>query len=294
VTLGYNVSNDLFVDCTYIGINSSPRSDTLPKFYGIEILDFNLGVNIKTTIPNLFKIMPRLSELKAPTNKVLIEYDGNFLLNFLLTLKFFKKDIYIDCHNCAVENEDGKFLRYCINLSYLYCSKVIFRAKIIVHNQSIMDSYPIDSVVVNTPYPELGQYISKKKNNDVLFSCSLNSDEPIEFIIRTCRKLEKQGYKAQITGDFKKLREEIQIMGAPFFTGYISKVSYFELLAHSKVMVCLTNREKTLLYSPREGISLGLKVIVNPSQVNRDFFGEKVIYVDPEDDLAEVVINAIE
>ena len=87
MTLGYNVSNDLFVDCTYIGINSSPRSDTLPKFYGIEILDFNLGVNIKTTIPNLFKIMPRLSELKAPTNKVLIEYDGNFLLNFLLVLR---------------------------------------------------------------------------------------------------------------------------------------------------------------------------------------------------------------
>jgi hypothetical protein len=30
------------------------------------------------------------------------------------------------------------------------------------------------------------------------------------------------------------------------------------------------------------------------SQVNRDFFGEKATYVDSEDGLAELVINAIE
>ena len=59
-------------------------------------------------------------------------------------------------------------------------------------------------------------------------------------------------------------------------------------------MVCLTSRKKTLLYSPREGISLGLKVLMTSSQINKDFFGEQAIYIDSEDDLAEEVINAVE
>lgn len=285
--------NDLFVDCTYIGINRSPRSDVLPKFYSIEALELNIFVNIRTTIPNFFKIIRLLTELEVSTNKVFIEYDGNFLLNFLINLKFFRKVKYIDCHNCAVENEDGKFLRYCINLAYLLFSKLIFRAKLVVHNQSIMESYPLSSIVVNTPYPDLSQYRSDLKNNDVLFSCSLNSDEPIELIIQTCRNLKKLGYKTLITGDFKKISKKLQDMGAPFFSGYITKASYFELLSYSKVMVCLTNRKKTLLYSPREGISLGLTVIMSDNQVNRDFYGDKGIYFGLQDNLADIVINAI-
>jgi len=288
------VSDDLFLDCTYIGINKSPRSDTLPKFYNIEFIDFDLGVNVKTTIQNLLNILPRLGKLQVSTKKVLIEYDGNFLLNLLLNLKFLTKDIYIDCHNSAVENEKGKSLRYYLNLTYLFCSKIIFRSKIIVHNHYIMDSYPLESIVVITPYPELSRYRSEEKINDILFSCSLNSDEPIETIIFACRELEKKGYKAQITGDFKKLPENIQEMGAPFFSGYITNDSYFELLGRSKVMICLTNRTKTLLYSPREGISLGLKVIITSSQVNRDFFGEKAIYLHSEANLVQEIINAIE
>lgn len=287
------MSDDLFVDCTYIGINKSPRSDTLPKFYNIEFIDFDLGVNIKTTIQNLLNILPRLNKLQVSTKKVLIEYDGNFLLNLLLNLKFLTKDIYIDCHNSAVENEKGKSLRYYLNLTYLFSSKIIFRSKIIVHNHYIMNSYPLDSIVVITPYPELSRYRSEEKINDILFSCSLNSDEPIETIIFACRELEKKGYKAQITGDFKKLPENIQEMGAPFFSGYMAKDSYFELLGRSKVMICLTNRTKTLLYSPREGISLGLKVIMTSSQVNKDFFGEKAIYLHSEENLVQEIINAI-
>lgn len=288
------MTNNLFDDCTYIGINSSPRSDTLPRFYNLRFLDFNLGINIKTTIPNILNIMPRLRKMKVSTSRVLIEYDGNLILNFLLILKLFSKDLYIDCHNCAVENEDGKATRYCINLIYLYCLKILFKANLVVHNDAIMEDYPLDSIVVNTPYPNLDRYISTEKNNDVVFSCSLNSDEPIEAIILACQELEKQGYKVRITGNFKKLSEKIQAMGAPFFSGYISKESYFKLLGQSKVMVCLTSRKKTLLYSPREGISLGLKVLMTSSQINKDFFGEQAIYIDLEDDLAEEVINAVE
>ena len=157
-----------------------------------------------------------------------------------------------------------------------------------------MESYPLKSIVVHTPYPDLSRFISSEKNNDVLFSCSLNTDEPIEVIIRTCRELEKKGFTSRITGDFKKLPKKIHTMGAPFFSGFVSKESYFKLLGQSKVMVCLTSRQKTLLYSPREGISLGLTVIMTSSQVNKDFFGEKAIYVDSKENLLEEVINAIE
>jgi len=132
------------------------------------------------------------------------------------------------------------------------------------------------------------------RNNDVIFSCSLNSDEPVDRIIQTCIQLEEKGFKSKITGNFKKLPYEMQINGARFFTGYISKPSYFEILAHSKVMVCLTNRENTLLYSPREGISLGLKVIISSNSVNREFFGSKGIFISLEDDMCELIENAIQ
>ena len=85
------MNDDLFEDCSYLGINESPRSDTLPKFYDIKFIDLNLGLNIKTTLPNLLKILPRIGKLGLSTNKVLIEYDGNFLLNFILIVKFLKK-----------------------------------------------------------------------------------------------------------------------------------------------------------------------------------------------------------
>ena len=235
-----------------------------------------------------------MKNLEISTKKVFIEHDGNFLLNFLLTLKFFKKEIYIDCHNSAVEREKGKLFRYLVNLVYLYFSKILFGVKIIVHNDSIMGSYPLESFVVTTPYPDLRQYVSEYKNNDVIFPCSLNSDEPIEAIIQTCNELQKKGYRSRITGNFKKLPKTIQNMGMPFFSGYISNESYFQLLGRSKIMVCLTNRKKTLLYSPREGIRLGLKVIVNSSQTNRDFYGKKLVYIDPEEDLTEFIINEIE
>ncbi len=85
--------DDLFVDCTYIKINKSPRSNILPKFYEVDLLDFDLKVNIKTTAQNFFFIFSRLQNLEVSTKKVLIEYDGNFLLNFLINIKFFKKEI---------------------------------------------------------------------------------------------------------------------------------------------------------------------------------------------------------
>jgi hypothetical protein len=157
----------------------------------------------------------------------------------------------------------------------------------------VKNHYPLDSYVVYTPFPDLSEFKTNERNNDVLFSCSLNSDEPIDHIIQTCIQLEQKGFKAKITGNFKKLPDEMQVMGAAFFTGYISKRSYFEILAHSKVMVCLTNRENTLLYSPREGISLGLKVIISSNLVNKEFFGSKGIFMGLDDDLCELIENAI-
>lgn len=288
------MTNDLFSDCTYIGVNKSPRSDNIPKFYKTAFIDFDLGVNVKTTITNIIRVLVHLKTVKIVTRNVVIEYDGNLILNFLLILYLLNKKIFIDCHNCAVEKEEGKRLRYIVNIIYLSIAKVLFRCKLIVHNNAVKKHYPLESFVVYTPFPDLSEFKTNVRNNDVIFSCSLNSDEPVDRIIQTCIQLEEKGFKSKITGNFKKLPYKMQINGARFFTGYISKPSYFEILAHSKVMVCLTNRENTLLYSPREGISLGLKVIISSNSVNREFFGSKGIFISLEDDMCELIENAIQ
>lgn len=282
------------VDCTYIGVNKSPRSEVLPNFYGIDFVDFNLDVNIWTTLLNLLAVVKKSRSLTIKTQAVFIEYDGNIFLNFILLCASYNRDIYIDCHNCAVEREENKALRYYTNLVYLSFCRFFIKASLIVHNDAVKNAYPLTVTTVYTPYPQLEEYKAIEKRNDVVFSCSLNSDEPVELIIRLCGELAKKGFEAKISGDFTKLPPAIQEQGLPFFTGYMTKAAYLTLVAQSKVMVCLTSRDGTLLYSPREGISLGLSVIMNDSQVNRDFYGQKATYVRNEADFDEVILNALE
>ena len=265
----------------YIKIHNSPRSKILPKEFGYKIIDFNFGLSLLQSI-SLKPFFLIKGKLIPKNSNLIIEYGGNFFINFWIILfsALKKNDITIDCHNSAVENEKGHFLRFILNRIYLFILNRIFNIKIIIHNEFITP-FALRYSVVETPYPQFNFSDVVKKDIDVLFLCSLNSDEPISFILKVCNYLKSKNLNVKITGNYDKVKS---LYKPEFFiTPYPPYKEYINLIRRSKKTVSLTKRKKTLLFAPREAISLGVKCYVNNSEANRNFYTDKVDYIDIND-----------
>lgn len=260
----------------YISIYDSPRSSLLPEAIGAK--------RLKLTIhPKRFKVMEIFSGVTMEklngikNSECWLEYGGNPFSNIPLLLKLLKQKnkITLDCHNSAVEIEKSKLRRFIVNYFYLMALNKILGVNIIVHNRFIRLPF-IAKAIKHTPYPKLTRSKDVKKNIDILFLCSLNSDEPLDLIFSLCKRFKAQGLKVKVTGNGKKV---LQTGVEEFlFTKYLTYDKYLETLEKSKLAVCLSTRNKTLLFAPREAISLGVKCLVNDSRANRDFYNEKLFY----------------
>ncbi len=264
----------------YIKIHNSPRSKIFPKEFGLEVIDFVFNLPLIKTIGFLpYKIINERKKLIPTKSKIFIEYDGNIFLNFWII--FFclikKNKLVVDCHNSSLENQKGHFSRYFLNILYLIILNRILNINVLVHNNKIKPLF-IKYEIVETPYPKFNFNNVIKKTIDVLFLCSLNSDEPIEKILKICSFLKSHNLKAKITGNYNKVKD---LYSSEFFIiPYLSYEQYIDHIRQSKVTVSLTTRDKTLLFAPRESISLNVDCFVNDSQVNREFYCNKVSYID--------------
>ncbi len=265
---------------SYIKIHNSPRSKIFPKEFGLEVIDFVFNLPLIKTIGFLpYKIINKRKKLIPRKSEIYIEYDGNIFLNFWIV--FFclikKNKLVLDCHNSSLENQKGHFFRYFLNVFYLLILNRILNVKVLVHNNKIKPLF-IKYEVLETPYPKFNFSNVLEKTIDVLFLCSLNSDEPLDLIINLCSKLKSKGIKAKITGDYKKVEKNYD--SEFFFQPYLSYDEYINVLRKSKKAVSLTCRKKTLLFAPREAIALGLQCYINDSDVNKNFYGNKVQYLN--------------
>jgi hypothetical protein len=264
----------------YIKIHNSPRSRILPAHYNLELIDFVFNISLFKSIGLFpYKLINNRKYILPIKSKIMIEYGGNIFLNswiILFNLKN-KNNIVLDCHNSALENEKGHFLRFFFNRLYLIFLNKILGIKIVIHNDFIKPTF-INFFVLKTPYPKFNFSDTVKKEIDVLFLCSLNADEPLDLILNLCTELKSKGIKSKITGDFKKVEKRYD--SEFFFQPYLSYDEYIITLRKSKKAVSLTLREKTLLFAPREAIALGLECYMNDSDVNRSFYGDKAKYID--------------
>ena len=264
----------------YIKIHNSPRSRILPAHYNLELIDFIFNISLFKSIGLFpYKLINNRKNILPIKSKIMIEYGGNIFLNFwiiIFNLKN-KNNIVLDCHNSALENEKGHFLRFFFNRLYLIFLNKILRIKIVIHNDFIKPTF-INFFVLKTPYPKFNFKDYVKKEIDVLFLCSLNADEPLDLILNLCSELKSKGIKAKITGDFKKVEKNYE--PEFFFQPYLSYDEYINVLRKSTKAVSLTSRTKTLLFAPREAIALGLECYMNDSDVNRSFYGDKAQYLN--------------
>jgi hypothetical protein len=264
----------------YIKIHNSPRSRILPAHYNLELIDFVFNISLFKSIGLFpYKLINNRKNILPIKSNIMIEYGGNIFLNswiILFNLKN-KNNIVLDCHNSALENEKGHFLRFFFNRLYLIFLNKILGIKIVIHNDFIKPTF-INFFVLKTPYPKFNFSDTVKKEIDVLFLCSLNADEPLDLILNLCTELKSKGIKSKITGDFKKVEKRYD--SEFFFQPYLSYDEYIIALRKSKKAVSLTLREKTLLFAPREAIALGLECYMNDSEVNRTFYKNKAKYID--------------
>lgn len=264
---------------SYISIHNSPRSSLIPEHFGLTRIDLDAtpsfweALNLKTILR--FLSVLRTKKITQIPEPVWLEYDGNPLVNFAILMFLRKKRIRIDCHNSAVEKQKEKKTKYLISLIYLKFVTKILKVQLIVHNNQIKKKFPLRCKMLVTPYPDLNHYISDKKVNDVIFISSMNSDEPIELMIACCESLSASNIECKITGDSRRLCNDLKERGKKFFTNFLERDMYLELLAQSKVAVALTTRNNTLLFSPREAIALQVPVILTDNAANREFYLDK-------------------
>lgn len=260
----------------YISIYDSPRSSILPSTLGAK------QIKLETQSKRI-KVMDAFSstaldQLKDIKNSLCwLEYAGNPFSNFPVIQKLLKQgnQVTLDCHNSAVELEKYKLKRYLVNYVYLLILNKMFDINIVVHNRFIRLPL-ISHKIQQTPYPKLRRTENIQKDIDILFLCSLNSDEPVEMIFRLCKRFYDQGLRIKVTGNIKKNKNKE--MEKFLFSNYLSYNEYVDVVQKSNLTICLTTRKRTLLFAPRESITLGVKCLVNDSAANRDFYGDKVFY----------------
>ena len=262
----------------YVKIFDSPRSNSLPQSLEMKTLDLKKEHQNFFSIYRYHNFTSVLSKLKdVRDSQVWVEYSGNPFANLVITLAllFRRNKIALDCHNSAIERSKGKLLRFLTSISYLKIMNLAFKVRIIVHNDAIQRKLRTASVVY-TPNPALPEVASLPNKNDVLFLCSLNSDEPQDLILAVCTELHALGYKVKVTGNPNK--NKLQDLTPYLFDSFLSYEDYLSYLYNSHLSVCLSERAETLLYAPREALVLGVKCLINDSQVNQDFYKDKCFY----------------
>ena len=85
------------------------------------------------------------------------------------------------------------------------------------------------------------------------------------------------GLNVKITGDKNKVDKKYD--HAFFFDSFLSYDEYIHAIRKSRKVVCLTTRNNTLLFSPREAISLNVKCFVTRNIANYEFYKDRVTYV---------------
>tara|TARA_B100000965_G_C19600930_1_gene762576 strand:+ start:2562 stop:3569 length:1008 start_codon:yes stop_codon:yes gene_type:complete len=272
----------------YLRLHKSPRSNALPNYLDIELIDIPLEVNIYKSISiKVFCKLFNFFRLFEKRSKLIVEYDGNFIPIFCLVfsnLFFFKKyKIFLDCHVNSYIDINFYSHKTFIKLVVIYIFKYIFRVETLVHNKNSL-SIIKNSIYCPSPFPKIHFSNSENKtkilDNDLLIISSMNKDEPIDEFIQTAKELDSLGYKVKITGDKNKLKLNIDEI-SKFFTGFLDRNEYLDLLQRSKIILAMTSRQYNLLFAPREALLNQKICIVNDSIENKEFYRELCFYSSP-------------
>ncbi len=158
---------------------------------------------------------------------------------------------------------------------------------IIVHNTEFLSlfgkTFPQKPfIVVADPLQYIDANGTDRKNNQILFVCSFDLDEPIDAIINTIERT--PDYNFVITADPKKLpvsqRQRLEACPNLRLTGFLSTEEYHETLCSSTAAIALTNMVATQQSGACEALSSNTPLIATRSTLSEKLFGDWAILVD--------------
>ena len=185
-----------------------------------------------------------------------------------------------------IDGHNGIFQSYWHKLPFF--GRIMKKSKaIIVHNSEFLamfgKTYPSKPfIVVADPLQYIEANGTVRKNNQILFVCSFDHDEPIEAIISTIERT--PDYNFVITADPKKLpapqRQRLEACPNLRLTGFLSTEEYHETLCSSTAAIALTNMVATQQSGACEALSSNTPLIATRSTLSEKLFGDWAILVD--------------
>ncbi|QSJ15830.1 hypothetical protein JYQ62_29140 [Nostoc sp. UHCC 0702] len=264
-----------------------------------ELLAQRLDANIKF-MPHLFKakyIRPLDYLLKLiSTFKYIIQHQPDIVivqappLFGAIAPMLMRVPYVIDAHNATIQGFWLKFpsTEYLLNRSsaiLVHNNEIFHIAKsLIAHNKIVSILDPLEVIIKQN---------KQRLNNQVLVICSFSSDEPIDIIIETIRRL--PDYTFVITADISKLcplqRQLLHEQRNVCLTGFLPTEEYQSLLVSSLAALVLTTRDSTQPSGACEALSSDTQLIISETSLTKELFADWAILVDNS---VESIVSAIQ
>jgi glycosyltransferase involved in cell wall biosynthesis len=115
---------------------------------------------------------------------------------------------------------------------------------------------------------------------NVLVVNTFSADEPLREVVAAAREVPEATF--HVTGDTRRERGRIppDRPGNVRFTGFLPTEAYYELMASSDAVMCLTTRDDTMQRGACEALSMGRPIITSDWPLLRDYFSKGTVHVD--------------
>ncbi|WLG49033.1 glycosyltransferase family 1 protein [Pseudomonas sp. FP1742] len=268
------------------------RADTMKQYWAYDILHLPNKFKKKSARPldYLIKAFKTIKSLFVSAPQVLwVQLPPSPVLHIALAYKFFinrRLKIIADVHNSLLRKQWITFpgtvsLLNKIDAVVVHNFKVkeeLARSGVNVENIFILEDLPCD---FNTPPA------SDHQTPYVLFPCSFDVDEPIEIVIKAAREMPNVDFF--ITGRYGGKLSGALIASMPDnikLTGFLSKLTFEQLLCNANVVLGLTTRDNVQLSVANEAVSAGRPMALSNTPVLRSLFSDAAVFVDTLDPLS--------
>lgn len=269
------------------------RTVTLCDF--IEIDPFLFVSNHPRIIKHPLFILKTIKTIFREKPKTLIVQNPSIFLTLLACIfkPLLKYVLIVDTHNVGIL-PDNNFLKRCEFLyRYMHrCADLTIvtnqnLAKIILKNKGNAFVLPD-----RLPFPLVTEFKRKEMKYQVVVINTFGKDEPYREIFKIAQKLPidiklyMSGNKKNISADLIKENEKYI-----HFTGFLSELEYWNLLASADLIIDLTYREDCLVCGAYEAVALAKPLILSNTKALKLYFYKGVIFTsnNPEGILRSVV-----
>ena len=125
--------------------------------------------------------------------------------------------------------------------------------------------------------PRNGHRLSQERK--IVYVCTYSEDEPVTEVFEAGRLLNGET-TIHVTGRIPARMRAWPVPAGIKLTDFLPESEYLDLLASADAVMALTIREYTLLCGAYEGLAFQKPLILSDMMALKDYFGDKMIYVD--------------